>query len=245
MKKNVLNLLFLGLLSSSTLCATEAYITYPHRIYFGPECLELKLNTHVKDIQINGKKNLAGFRLGYEYLDPWAFYAGADLLSTISSHGFHAREDGQSIHSSDQATHFANLDLRFGYTFGSGKSTFTPFLGTGCYTLGSITCNRGFNEGWLYLSSGLRSMFNLNHVFSMGLNLKATKAVFGYTQFKNHDLSVKEYPYPWGGEVGIPFVWSFNPARSWTFQLEPYWARLDFSHKQEVLGSKFLISAQF
>lgn len=245
MKKKILNLVFLGLLSSSMLHAKETYKTHPHHIYFGPECLELKLSTHVKGVHIEGRKNLAGFRLGYEYLDPWAFYAGVDLLSTVDSHGFHVKEDGQPISSSDQAVGLANFDLRFGYTFGSKQSTYALFLGTGSYYLGSVVQNRGVHDGWLYLSSGLRSLFSLNDVFSMGLNLKATKGVVGYTQFENHNLSVREDFYPWGAEVGVPFVWSFNPAKSWTFQLEPYWGQLNFSQNQQVLGSKFLINAQF
>jgi hypothetical protein len=245
MKKRILNMLFLGLLSFSTLYAKETYKTHPHHLYFGPECLELKLNTHVKDLQIEGKKSLAGFRLGYEYINPWAFYAGVDLLSTICSHGFHAKENNEPIHSNDQATGFGNLDLRFGYTIAPNKSTYIPFLGLGSYSIGSVDRNRGFHEGWLYLSSGLRALFAVNDVFSMGVNLKAYKAIVAYTEFQNHDFTVKGYCYPWGGEIGIPFVWSFNPAKTWTFQLEPYWIKLNFSQNQEVVGSKFLITAHF
>lgn len=245
MKKYISNLLFVGLLGCSTLSAKELYKTNPHRLYFGLECLELKVDSHVKNVQIKGTKNLTGFRLGYEYLDPWAFYAGVDLMSAIGSHGFHARINDQPIPSSNQPSGLANLDLRGGYTIGSRKSSYAFFLGTGSYYLGSAVHNRGVREGWLYLSSGLRSLFNVNDVFSMGINLKATKSVVGYTQFCNHDLSIKENRYFWGGEIGVPFVWSFNPARSWTFQLEPYWGRLNFSQNQQVLGSKFLINAQF
>jgi len=246
MKKYISGLLFLGLLASTTVSAKETYkLLEPHKFYFGGDCLQLNLNEQIKDIQIKGTKSLAGIRLGYEYLDPWAFYAGIDIASAISSHSFCVTENKQTIDSCDRPIGIANLDVRLGYTIGSKRSTYTPFLGTGCYSIGSVTYNRGFHEGWLYLSSGLRSMFNINHVFSMGVNLKATKAVFGFSQFKNHDLSVTDHRYPWGGEVGVPFVWSFNPARTWTFQLEPYWGQLNFSRNQQVLGSKFLINAQF
>jgi hypothetical protein len=245
MKKYISNLLFIGLLGFSTLSAKDTYkVLDPHRIYFGPEFLQLNVDTRIEDIHIKGTKSLTGFCLGYEYLDPWAFYAGVDISSAIDSHGFRASEENQRLYSSDQPVGLANFDLRLGYTIGSAKSSYALFLGTGSYYLGTAVHNRGFHEGWGYLSSGLRALFNVNHVFSIGTNLKAMKGI-GYAEFANHNLSVKDNRYPWGCEIGVPFVWSFNPARTWTFQLEPYWSQLNFSQNQQVLGSKFLISAQF
>jgi hypothetical protein len=244
MNKTIFSLIFSGLLTVSIVDAKEIKKTHSHHLYFGPEWLNLKIDTHVKNVKIASNHSMAGFRLGYELIDPWAFYAGIDLLSTISSHRFHAWEHGKSVHSTDQPSGLANLDLRLGYTIGS-RSSYSPYLGLGVYSVGSVVQNRGFLEGWLYVSTGLRSLIFVNDVFSMGINLQINKAVISYSQFKNHDVNVKEYPYPWGCEVGVPFIWSFNPGRTWTFDLEPYWTRLSFSENQQALGSKFLINAQF
>ena len=215
------------------------------QFYFGPEFLDLKINTKLSNIRIKGKKDLVGLRFGYEYLKSWAFYAGADLLSVVGSHALHASQNGSSIHISDQGIGLSNLDLRFGYTTAVKKMLFTPFLGTGIYTFGSVPLNRGFNEGWVYFSGGLRSKFPLSNVFSLGINLKVYKAFASVEEFKNHNVSVKTYPLPWGGDIGFPFIWNFNSAGTWTFQAEPYWLNLDFSSTQRGFGSKFLIEVHF
>lgn len=243
MKKNVLSLLILASLGSITAEANNPY-NFQH-FDFGPEWMELKLHTHVKSVEVEGKKDMAGVRFCYEYRKPSSFYAGADLLLTIRSHGFDISEDKQTIPSPNQPTGYGNLDFRFGYTFSPNQQYLTPFLGTGVYSVGTIAENRGFHEEWLYLSSGLRSLFSVNDVFSLGLNLKVFKTIVSYTQFKNHNLNIKTKRLPWGGEIGVPFVWSFNPQRTWTFQLEPYWTDLDFSGKVNVFGSKFSIGAHF
>lgn len=231
--------LFFTFLTGSSAFASYCY---NQQFQFGPEFLNLKIQTHVHDVKIEGDKNLVGFRLAYEYRKPCSFYAGTDLLLTIKSHGFCVSRHLQHIESSDHPVGFANYDLRMGYTIGDYLS---PFIGTGFYLLGTVEENRGFHEGWLYLSGGFRSLFSINELFSMGLNVKVTKAIVSAKEFKNHELKAITHPKPWGGEIGVPFVWSFNPERTWTFQLEPYWINLDFSGKQQGVGSKFLIGYQF
>ena len=225
--------------------ADEMLPCKPNQIYFGPELIDISVKTTIQDVHIKGEKHFSGFRLGYEYLKPWAFYAGVDLLSTSSSHHFAATEYGRSIDSSDQHIGFGNLDLRFGYSTAPKNLFFTPFLGIGVYGLGTIAHNRGFHEGWAYLSTGLRSKFPINDVFSLGINLKCFKSFWAYEQFQNHNLNVKVFPCPWGVDIGIPFDWNFNPKGTWTFQIEPYWTKLNLSEKQNVFGSKFLIGVHF
>lgn len=216
----------------------------PHEIYFGADFLNLDLDLDIKDVHVKGQRDLLGVELGYEYLSPWAFYAGLDILSSGDSQSVRASQDGKQIHASNQGIVFSKIDLRFGYTTVVKQFYFTPFLGTGIFSIGSFAKNRGLHEGCLYLSGGLRSKFPLNTAFSIGVNLQAYKAA-SFQQFKNHDVSVKVYSYPWGGEVGIPLIWNFNPQGSWTFQLEPWFSRLPFSGRQSIVGSKFLIGSHF
>jgi hypothetical protein len=242
MNKKVINLL---MIASLTTIASEASSYHFQHFDFGPEWMELRLHTHVKSVDVDGKKDMAGIRFSYEYRKPSSFYTGADLLLTIRSHGLQISDHGQAVHSPDQPTGFGNMDLRLGYTCAPNQQYLTPFLGTGVYSVGTVAKNRGFHEEWLYLSGGMRTLFFMNDLFSLGLNLKAIKTIVSYAEFKNHNVNVKTEHYPWGGEIGVPFVWSFNPQRSWTFQLEPYWTNLDFSGKVNVFGSKFLIGAHF
>ena len=244
MKKKIISTLTaLGLFTSIGF-ADEALPCKPNQIYFGPELLEISVDTTINDVHVKGKKHFSGLRLGYEYFKPWTFYAGADLLSTISSHQFLAFEEDQPIYFSDQDAGFLNLDFRLGYTAAPKNLFFTPFLGVGLYGLGAPHY-RGFHEGWVYLSTGLLSKFPINSVFSLGINLKCFKALYGNEQFQNRDKKTAVRSSPWGGEVGFPFIWNFNPRGTWTFDIEPYWTKLNFSEKQNVFGSKFLIGVHF
>ena len=206
----------------------------PNQMYFGPELIGVRVDTHVKDIHAGKYGALGGVRIGDEYLKPWSFYAGVDVVSAVASEAFHAAKDGAPIHS-DSWSGFTSADLRLGYSMSVKDMTFTPFLGTGALALGDINRHRGFFEGWAYASAGLRSMFRINDAFAIGFNLKATKAYIALEQFKSYTASASEHSLPWGGEVGLPLVWNFSSSGTWTFQLEPYWNRLDLSQKQTVL----------
>src|SRR3989338_2176268 len=69
----------------------------PNHFYFGPEFLCSELNIHVNDIKVYGVRFFWGFRLGYEYLKPKAFYAGADILGTSTRTDFKASQEGRPV----------------------------------------------------------------------------------------------------------------------------------------------------
>ena len=216
----------------------------PHQIYFGPEFVNISVNTHIKNVQIKGKKSFSGIRFGYEFKKPWAFYAGVDYLSMVTCQHYKASSE-ENIYSSKQDTIYGNIDLRFGYTTFPNQFFISPYMGLGVYALGSAPFNRGFHEEWAYWSMGVRSQFAINTAFSLGLNFKTFQSVFFFEQFKNHDLNVKTHSLSWGMDIGLPMIWKFNPTGTWTFQLEPYWTKLDLTQTQNVWGSKFLIGVYF
>lgn len=244
MKNKTLSFIVAAGLVSTAGFSDETASCKAHQIYFGPEFLNISVHTKIKTIQVKGREHFSGVRFGYEYLKPWACYAGVDLLSSRTSHQFSASDEQQPLQSNDHGTGFGNLDFRFGYTVASKHVFVTPFLGIGSFALGMIHDN-GLHEVWAYASIGIRCKFLINSVFSLGLNVKGFKSFFSYEQFKNHEINETIYPTPWGGEIGIPCMWNFNPKGTWTFQLEPYWLRLNFSESQEVFGSKFLIGTHF
>lgn len=245
MKVKIANIFLLLAFIALTGFSNETPQNQPHQIYFGPEVANVSVDTHIKNVHVHGSKSFWGLRLGYEFINPWSFYAGVDYLSMITSQHFQAKQEGKDIHSSSQDNVFGNLDLRFGYTTTLNKTVLIPFAGTGLYALGSAPRNRGFQEGWLYVSTGLRSTFPINAAFRIGLNVKLLKSILAYKEFRNHNVKVSSHSFPWGIEAGVPFIWNFNPRGTWKFQLEPYWIKLDFSEKQNIFGSKFLIKAKF
>jgi hypothetical protein len=70
------------------------YKKNPHRIYFGPVAFWLNINTPVKNVKIEDTKFFWGLGLGYEYLKPKAVYAGINISSIGSDHGFRAKYQG-------------------------------------------------------------------------------------------------------------------------------------------------------
>ena len=243
-KKNLIVLITLGLFSSVA-CGNQIYRFSPHEIYLGPELATVSVDTHIKNIHVKGRKHFSGLRLGYEFKKPASFYAGADLSLLTSFQYYSALQNERPIVSSHKSIGLDNFDLRFGYTAAPKSLFLTPFLGAGVYGLGTICHKKGFHEGWVYLSTGLRSDFSINPVFNLGLNLKLFKSVFSYKQFQNHNTNVSSYSYPWGAEIGIPFTWNFNVRGTWTFQIEPYWTKLDFTETQNLVGCKFLVGVHF
>ncbi len=62
----------------------------PHHIFFGTEFFGFSLDTHVKDVKMQGNSFFWGLRFGYEYLKPRAFYAGIDILTSCGNNNFKA-----------------------------------------------------------------------------------------------------------------------------------------------------------
>jgi hypothetical protein len=248
MKKNIVNVLFLNTLFTTILLCKEPLPCESvghHRIYFGPEFANVYVSTHIKDVHVKGNKNFWGLRLDYEFIKPWSFYAGFDYLSMTTSRGFDATRQKDRIYSGEQNNIYGDIDFRFGYTVLSEKFIVSPYAGFGLYALGTLSNNQGFHEEWAYWSVGFRSSYTINGAFHLGANFKLFQSFSSSQEFKNYDLKVANHAYPWGMEAGVPMIWKCNPAGTWTFQLEPYWAKLDWKQTQDIFGSKFLISVRF
>lgn len=217
---------------------------YPNHIYLGPEAFAFDLDTHIKDVKIDGTRYFLGYRLRYEYLKPDAFYAGVDLLSSWGNKDFKPSSRKYYFRTKG-GIGFGNLELRLGYTFAKKSGILTPFVGMGLYGFG----NTSSNEFLLYVATGMRSLFEINRSFSLGLNLKVFCAPDAERRFKykymGHTSRLKEYNNMWGGEIGIPFVWYLGSSKRWEMQLEPYFLKLDFSETQNIYGSRLLFGYRF
>lgn len=223
---------------------------YGNHIYFGPEVFLFDLNTHVKYVKVHGLKVFGGLRLRYEYLKPKTFYAGVDLFSAASNKSFKANfRSGPHFHSNNGITGFGNFEIRLGYTAAIEKGMLTPFLGVGGYSFANNGHSFHFREVMLYYAIGMRSLFELNRSFSLGVNFKAfrtddTEQKFRYKSM-GHIRHLKNRDDFWGGEIGLPFVWYLGNARRWNVLLEPYFLKLDFSERQNIYGTRFLFGYRF
>lgn len=221
----------------------------PHHIFLGPEAFLFDLNTHVKSVKVDGLKLFGGLRLRYEYLKPKAFYAGVDLFSAASSKSFHAKYHGYHFHRNSNVTGFGNFEFRLGYTFAPKNKMLTPFLGMGSYSFANYGHHFHFRESMVYYAAGMRSLFDLNRLFSLGLNLKVfrtddTEQKFKYL-FMGHKIKHVEHDNMWGAEIGIPCVWHVGSTKKWEIQLEPYFLKLDFSEVQNIYGTRLLFGYLF
>ena len=125
----------------------------------------------------------------------------------------------------------------------------TPFLGAGGYYVANYGHHFHFREIMLYYAVGMRSLFELNHLFSLGLNWKVfhtadTEQKFKYL-FMGHTIKRTDHDNMWGGEIGIPLVWHVGSRKRWDIQLEPYFLKLDFSEVQNIYGTRLLFGYRF
>lgn len=217
---------------------------YPNHFYVGPEAFAFDLHTHVKDVKIQGVRGFVGPLLRYEYLKPKALYAGVDFLISWGNKNFKPTSRKYKFQSNGGGG-FANLELRLGYTFEQKNGLVSPFLGVGLYGFGSTASN----EILLYVAAGMRSLFDFNQSFSMGLNLKLLFAPSAEREFKyryeGNKKRLRENENMWGGEIGVPFVWYIGSTKRWEIQLEPYFLKLDFSEVQNIYGTRLLFGYRF
>jgi hypothetical protein len=218
-------------------------------IYLGPEVFVFDLNTHVKNIKVDGVKVFGGLRLRYEYLKPKNFYAGLDLFSAVSNKSFNAKYHNIHFHQNNNITGFSNFEFRLGYTFDPKHGMITPFLGAGGYYFANYGHHFHFREVMLYYAVGMRSLFELSHLFSLGVNWKVfhttdTEQKFKYL-FMGHIIKSKDHDNMWGGEIGIPLIWHVGSTKRWEIQLEPYFLKLNFSEVQNIYGTRLLFGYRF
>ena len=125
----------------------------------------------------------------------------------------------------------------------------TPFLGIGGYAFGNNGHYFHFHESMVYYTGGIRSLFELSRLFSLGLNLKIFRTDDTEQKFKflfmDHRTKRTEYDNMWGGEIGIPLVWHVGSTRRWDVQLEPYFLKIGFSEVQNIYGTRLLFGYRF
>jgi hypothetical protein len=217
----------------------------PNHIYFGPEIFAFDLDTHFSDVRVHGTKFFLGLRLGYERLKPQAFYFGIDIMAAGGNHGFHESFKGYHIPQSGGGMGFANLDLRFGYTFVIHRWLATPYLNYGAYAFGSGCHDHHFDGGMTYLGGGVRSRYEISQIFNIGLNAEIFASIYTDEKLRIFKLKRSNHRGQWGGEIGLPLIWYVGSHKRWDIQLEPYFLKLDFAEVQNIYGLRLLFGYHF
>ena len=255
MRKQLLCVTLLGILMSSGVYAdgsssqvnevVKSEKEHFNRFYIGPEFFCYQLNTHVSSVEVKGTRFFSGFRIGYEYLKPKAFYAGVDLVGASSPVDFKVSRHGKLLSWQHAERDFFDWDFRLGYTFASKKWQASSFLGFGFYGMTSIdNHNQGYQEGAVYLSGGVRSKYIISPSFDVGFNVKLLSAL-DRLEVKAKHLTAKEACVAWGGELGVPLSWHVGSTKRWDLQAIPYLLQLDFSTVKNIYGLSLLCGYRF
>ncbi len=218
----------------------------PHNVRVGVDLFGLHLKTHVKDIQMRGDKFFWGFRFGYDYLKPEAFYAGIDILTASGENNFKASSHGDRISQRSDDTWFGSSELRLGYTCAPKKWLCSPFLGIGGYMVEPLFHSQGFKERLPYIAVGIRSIYECSSVFNVGINFKVFHTVAAKEKYKQyHGSSYTRHPSFFGAEFGVPLQWFLGLKKRWNVQLEPYFLQLTFSEAQTAYGMNASLGYRF
>lgn len=230
-----------GFTSEAQSSVQQSLLARPNCIYFGPEFLSFRVNTHVRDIDVDGHRFFWGVRFGYEYLKPQAFYAGAEILATNANRDFSISNETLGYNGKGGAG-FGNIQARFGYTFSGKRCLTTPFLGLGVYSLSKHGHN-GFKESMGYLSGGLRTQFECTSACLIALNAEVFRTLGVQKSATLGHEKVTDHTNGWGCSIGAPLTFRLSPG--WDMQLNPYFLRLLFSETQNIYGTTLLFGYRF
>ncbi|NGX41140.1 MAG: hypothetical protein KR126chlam4_00978 [Candidatus Anoxychlamydiales bacterium] len=212
-----------------------------HNLYFGPEFLysHFKVEEDFRKFSSNGF--YGGLRVRYEFLKPWIFYYGTDLFASYGIIDLKLTAFDQEVYHDRESEGFGNIDVRLGYPL-VNRATFVPFLGLGEYFNFKIGSGRIVHIEYFYISGGYRFRYDISPKFRIGqdskfFNVISTTLKENFSEIRYHETDF------WGCEVALPFIWLFS--KSWSFQFEPYFLKLNFSSKENLFGGRLLFGYHF
>lgn len=231
----------LGFTSNHQVSLNQRLLAKPNRVYFGPEFLSFQIDTHVRDVHVDGNTWFWGLRFGYEYLKPKALYAAAEILATNAHRDFRMSDDFWKYNGKGCAS-FGSLQTRFGYNFSSNHYLMTPYLGLGTYYL-SKHGHYGFLESIGCLSAGLRTQFACSSRCVIALNTEFFRTLGVKQSATIKDQKATRHTNGFGCNVATPLT--IRLSTGWDMQLNPYYLRLLFAENQNIYGINLLFGYRF
>jgi hypothetical protein len=250
-----------GLLLIAALHADEAAdeIKLPvHRFQVGPDVFwshyRSAYNTISKGVKVTASVDgyFGGLRLGYDYLQADALYAGTEGVVAWGREDLHRRRSvstlaaltcpdckQKSIHE-HQTRFWANIEQRLGY---NSQSTVypdfiaTPYMGLGWHYEGTSKDN----AHWYYGAGGIKTIQKFYDHFELGIDLKL---MYG---FDIHDKGFISFTATqgkktfWGFETALPLRWTFGHSGIWDFEFKPYLLKLNLNSPQTIVGARLMV----
>lgn len=255
--------LSLALLIIPALYADEApQKSYVHRFQIGPDGFWSHYRSGFDGDQRGTKFSAsidgyyAGLRVGYDYLQPDALYAGTEGVVAWGRDDIHQKSSLSRLSASECPTcerksehsHQTRLwtcfEQRLGYN--SQSTVFpefiaTPYLGIGWHYEGTSSDH----AYWYYGAAGLNTMQRFYERFLIGI---ALKLMYG---FDIHDKSFVSITTTqgkktfWGFETALPLRWLVGTSGQWDFEFEPYLLKLNLNSPQTIVGARLMAGYSF
>jgi hypothetical protein len=251
----------IGLLLLTALHADEA-IQEPkipvHRFQFGPDVFwshyRSGFSGTTKGVKLTASVDgyFGGLRLGYDYLQADALYAGTEGIVAWGREDLHKRSSvsrlvaptcthcrPRSVHE-HQSRLWANIEQRLGY---NSQSTVypefiaTPYMGLGWHYEG-ISHD---NAHWYYAAAGLKTIQRFYDHFVLGIDLKL---MYGFDIHDKGFVSITTTQAKktfWGFETALPLRWTFGYSGKWDLEFKPYLLKLNLNSPQTIVGARLMV----
>lgn len=196
-----------------------------------------------------------GLRVGYDYLQPDALYAGTEIIAAWGRDDLHKKSSTSRLSSAcmsckPKSEHekktriWANAEQRLGY---NSQSTIfpefiaTPYLGIGWHFEGTSN-DHAF---WYYGAAGLKTIQKFYEYFEIGVDLKL---MYGFDIHDKGFVSITTTQGKktfWGFETALPLRWLIGASRAWDFEFKPYLLKLNLNSPQTIVGARLMFGYSF
>jgi hypothetical protein len=192
----------------------------------------------------------AGFKAGYDYLQPDAFYAGTEGVIACGEDDIQKKTSKSRLTPCNTCSHWktrhehrshlwANLEQRLGY---NAQSTILPrFIVTPYTAVGwHYESMASAHTYWYYAAAGLKTLQKFYQSFEIGFDFKAMFA------FDIHDrglvsiMTTQDKKTFWGFETAIPLRWLLGATQRWDVELKPYLLKLNLNSSQTIVGVRLV-----
>ena len=241
-----------GLLALAAMSAVLCNASEYHRVNFGPEAFVLRTKGWYMDNSFRKTAKFGGINASYEYIEPGAFYVGADWKYCIGSMSVNQQRPFfpcQYRTHRDFETRFRSLEGRVGYNFLAHQNFMvTPFLGWGSrvYRARSKDAGRPIKMGmsYVYMTTGLRTEYILSDRMRLGVCFK------NYCTMTGESKSNAYYNYlnalNGGFEMSFPYSMRCNgTSESYVFKIEPYFRKDNINNAELTMGATLKLSCDF
>lgn len=191
-----------------------------------------------------------GLRVGYDYLQPDALYAGTEGIVAWGRDDFHRKSSASPLTSCPSCTPksehehktrlWANAEQRLGYNSQSTvlpQFIVTPYLGIGWHYEGT-SHDRAY---WYYGAAGFKTIQKFYDYFEIGVDLKL---MYGFDIHDKGFISMATTQGKktfWGFETALPLRWLIGASGKWDFEFKPYLLKLNLNSPQTIVGVRLML----